>query len=63
MEKIYHIYVKDTCLFHSLKEEEFEKTWKNLKNMMSLMKTDCNDKDLSYEELIMNREVILNSSH
>ena len=63
MEKIYHIYAKDKCLFHSLKEEEFKHTWKQLKSMVGLMKTDYTIEDLSYEELVVNKETILNSSH
>lgn len=62
-EKIYHIYAKDRCLFHSVKEEEFETTWNTLKNMVGLMKTDYSTDDLSYEELFVNKEIILNSSH
>jgi type II restriction/modification system DNA methylase subunit YeeA len=61
--KIYHIYAKDRCLFHSIKEEEFETTWYTLKNMVGLMKTDYTVEDLSYEELIVNKEIIHNSSH
>jgi hypothetical protein len=52
MEKVYHIYAKDRCLFHSLKEEEFETTWNTLNNMVGLMKTDYSVEDLTYEELI-----------
>ena len=63
MEKIYHIYAKNTCLFHSLKEEEFQKTWKQLNNMVDLVSTEYTVKDLSYEELTVNREAVLNSSH
>jgi hypothetical protein len=61
--KIYHIYAKDRCLFHSIKEEEFCTTWNTLKNMVGVMKTDYSVEDLSYEELIINKEVTLNSSH
>ena len=63
MEKIYHIYAKDICIVHSLKEEEFDTTWKSLNNMIGMLKTDYTEKDLSYEELIVNKETILNSSH
>ena len=63
MEKIYHIYAKDKCLFHSIKEDEFETTWNTLKNMVGLMKTDYSVNDLTYEELTINKEVVLNSSH
>jgi hypothetical protein len=63
MEKIYHIYAKDRCLFHSVKEDEFEITWRTLKNMVGIMHTDYEVSDLSYEELMVNRKVSLDSSH
>jgi hypothetical protein len=63
MEKVYHIYAKDRCLFHSLKEEEFSTTWDILNNMIGIMKTDYLIEDLSYEELSVNKEVALNSSY
>jgi hypothetical protein len=61
--KIYHIYAKDRCLFHSINEEEFEVTWKTIRNMVGLMKTDYNIEDLTYEELSISKEISLNSSH
>jgi hypothetical protein len=48
-EKLFHIYAKDRCLFHSVKEEEFNVTWNTLKGMIGLMKTDYTVEDLSYE--------------
>jgi hypothetical protein len=63
MEKVYHIYARNECLYHSLKEEEFQTTWSTLNNMVGLMKTDYSVEDLSYEELVVNKETILNSSH
>ena len=63
MDKVYHIYAKDRCLFHSIKEEDFQTTWSTLNNMVGLMKTDYSVEDLSYEELYVNKETILNSSH
>jgi hypothetical protein len=62
-EKIYHIYAKDKCLFHSIKEDEFETTWSTINNMVGIMKTDYVIEDLSYEELIFQKEMSLNSSH
>jgi hypothetical protein len=62
-ERVYHIYAKDRCLFHSLKEEEFNTTWKTLKNMVGLMKTDYSVDDLTYIELNNDKEATLNSSH
>ena len=63
MDKVYHIYAKDRCLLHSIKEEDFQATWNTLNNMVGLMKTDYGVEDLSYEELYVSKETILNSSH
>ena len=63
MEKIYHIYAKDRCLFHSIKEEEFQATWSTLKNMVGVMRTDYKVEDLSFEELVSSKQVIRDSSH
>jgi hypothetical protein len=62
-EKIYHIYAKDKCIFHSVKEDEFDTTWSTLRNMVGLMRTDYELQDLSYEELVVNKEVVINSSY
>ena len=62
-EKIYHIYAKNRCLFHSIKEEEFKVTWKTLKQLVGLMKTDYSVEDLSYEEVTNNKELSQNSSY
>jgi hypothetical protein len=62
-EKIYHIYAKDRCLFHSLKEEEFDITWKTLNNLVSLLDTQYAGDDLTFEELIVNKKVCEESSH
>jgi hypothetical protein len=63
LEKIYHIYAKQNCLFHSLKEEEFYTTWNTLKTMVGIMKTDYTMEDLSYEELLVNREISRETSN
>jgi len=63
MEKVYHIYAKDKCIFHSVKEEEFTTTWNNLNHMIGIMHTDYSIEDLSYEELIVNKEVTLSASY
>ena len=63
LEKVYHIYAKDKCLYHSLKEEEFYKTWNTLLTMVDLTSTEYRREDLDYEELIVNKKVISESSH
>jgi hypothetical protein len=60
MEKIYHIYAKGHCIYHSLKEEEFKTTWTALNRLAELL---SDKSDLSYEELFINKETALNSSH
>ncbi len=62
-EKLYHIYAKDKCLFHSLKEEEFQTTWSTLRRLIDVLDTKYAGNDLTYEELYVNKEAILNSSH
>ena len=57
MEKVYHIYAKDRCIFHSLQEEEFTDTWSQLNNLVGIMKTDYSKEDLSYEELTVNKNL------
>ena len=51
MEKVYHIYAKDECLYNNLSKDEFNNTWETLKGMVGLMKTDYELEDLSYEEV------------
>lgn len=63
MEKMYHIYAKDKCIFHSLNEDEFTNTWKSLNNLIDVMDTHYAGDDLTYEELIVNKNSILESSH
>lgn len=63
VQKIYHIYAKNKCLFHSIDEEEFQVTWNTLNRLVGLMKTDYSVNDLSFEELFVNKEMVLNSSH
>ena len=48
---------------HSIPEEEFETTWKTLNNLVGIMRTEYSSQDLTYEELTVNKEVTLNSSH
>jgi len=52
MEKVYHIYAKEDCLYNNLNARQFNKTWETLKGMVGLMQTDYQLEDLSYEELV-----------
>ena len=62
-EKVYHIYANDKCIYHSLSEEKFTETWEMLHRMVELIDVKFSKEDLSYEELVINKEVVLNSSH
>ncbi len=62
-EKVYHIYAKDKCIYHSLSEEKFSETWEMLHRMVDLLGKDIEKDDLQYESLFVNKEVVLNSSH
>lgn len=62
-EKVYHIYAKGRCIYHSLSEEKFSETWDMLHRMVDLLGKNLSKEDLSYEQLYLNKEVVLNSSH
>jgi hypothetical protein len=59
-DKIYHIYARGHCIYHSIKEEEFRTTWTALNRLADLI---SDSSELSYEELIVNKELALNSSY
>ena len=62
-EKVYHIYAKGRCIYHSLSENKFSETWEMIHRMIDLLDLDLTKEDLSYEQLNVNKEVLLNSSH
>ena len=51
MEKVYHIYAKQECLYNNLSEEQFKNIWNSLRGIVGLMQTDYQLEDLSYEEV------------
>ena len=61
MDKVYHVYVKNTCVYHSLAEEEFSKTWEMLNTMVELL-GNYGKEDLTYECLTRDKEY-LNASY
>ena len=62
-EKVYHIYAKGECIYHSLSEEKFSEIWEMLHRMVEIIDVKFSKEDLTYEELVVNKEVVLNSSH
>ena len=62
--KLYHIYLKNECVLHSLSEENFKSSRETLQNLVGLVKTDYQSEDLSYEvvEVLQERGDISNLS-
>jgi hypothetical protein len=52
IENLYHIYLKNKCIHHSLSKEQFEETMNQLF-----------DADISYEKVSVSKEISLNSSY
>ncbi len=63
MEKLYHIYAGNKCLFPNIKEEDFSVTWNTVKGMVGLMQTDYTEEDLSYEMVTLNRQSMQEASY
>jgi hypothetical protein len=63
MEKIYHIYAKGQCIYHSLSENKFSETWEMLHRMVELLDINIRKEDLNYEELVINKQAIMESSY
>lgn len=61
--KIYHIYLKNKCVYHSLPEEEFKRNWNTLNYLTDFLGGNYKVTDLSYEELVVNKKITLESSH
>jgi|Laugresu1bdmlbsd_1035121.scaffolds.fasta_scaffold11307_3 hypothetical protein len=61
MNKLYHIYVKNECVYQSLPKEDFDILWDFVQKLTWLTVIDEND--IQYEEITLNKELVLNSSH
>jgi hypothetical protein len=53
-EKIYHVYIKNKCIYNCLSPAQFKAIWENLNNMVGIVHTDYTKDDLSFEELSIN---------
>lgn len=61
---IYHIYLKDRCLYHSLSEESFKQHWEMLCNMIDLLDNGHTKEDLSYTSVVLPvKEEVCSSSY
>jgi len=61
MDRLYHIYAKNECIYHSLPQEEFDKLWDFAQKLTWL--TDIDPNDIQYEEVVVNKQIISNSSY
>ena len=61
MDKLYHIYVKNECVYHSLPKEDFDRLWDFVQKLTWL--TEINPNDIQYEEVTVNKQLISNSSY
>jgi hypothetical protein len=62
-EKLYHIYAKDRCIYHSLPESKFSETWDMLHRMVDLLGANISKDDLQYEEVLSNKLIAQNASY
>ena len=63
MEKIYHIYAKDRCLYHSLSQEKFNETWEMIHRLIEFLDAPVKKEELTYEEVTVNRAISYNASY
>lgn len=63
IEKVYHIYAKGECIYHSLSEEKFSETWDMLHKMIELLDNNFLEDDLQYEEVTVNKLIAQNASY
>jgi len=61
-ERLYHIYAKDKCLYHSLSKSEFDVKWDALTKLVEVF-TDYQRKDLTFEEVVRDRQLSGESSY
>lgn len=61
--EIYHIYIKNNCVYNCLTEEQFNQIWPELNNMVGVIHTDYLKSDLSYEKVKVSKEQIKDSSY
>jgi len=57
-DKLYHIYAKDKCLYHSLNEDEFKLVWESLNNITAVY-SEIEQSDLQYEIVIPPTENVI----
>lgn len=61
-EKKYHIYLNDNCIYHSLSEEDFKTVWNVLNRLNEFLAREKGN-SIQYEEVQVNKEILLESSY
>jgi hypothetical protein len=62
MDKVYHIYARGRCIYHSLNRDEFDAVWETLSRLVEIY-TEVQPSDLDYEEVITNKSMVLEASY
>lgn len=61
---VYHIYIKNKCVYHSLSESEFDSIWLMIQKLLEVMNTnEITKNDINFEKVSVNKEISINSSH
>jgi hypothetical protein len=50
-EKIYHIYLRNKCIFFNLSRDQFKHIWESYKRLLKIDPRPFEDSDLTYEEI------------
>lgn len=50
-EEKYDIYLNDRRIYHRLKKEEFNNTWKMIQNFLSITEAPVKKEDLTYRKI------------
>lgn len=58
IEKRYHIYAKNHCIYHSLTEKEFEDTWEMIQRFLSIHSGNLDRNDVEYEEVLFDKNAV-----
>ncbi len=63
IERKYHIYLNNNCIYHCLSEKEFNNIWSILNTLNDFLSKNNHKNKIEYEEVFINKEEILESSY
>jgi hypothetical protein len=61
IEKKYHIYLNNNCIYHCLSEDEFDNIWTILNQLHDFLSPVSHK--IEYEEVLLNKHMISESSY